>query len=167
MAAKNTGMKNQAESKRTAGRKVTPMKKAVKNQLAGKRVTPKKKLAQKKAGPKKSAVKTKTVGKKMASEKTGGAFKRQVQRKSRSVDTVAASPQLQGARASERSGDLQGLSNIAGADSESVDELLEEGNAFEAEVVKGVEDAADADEGEVRTHEVPENDVPSEYLEKE
>jgi len=28
-----------------------------------------------------------------------------------------------------------------GADSESVDELLEEGNAFEADVVKGVEDA--------------------------
>ena len=29
----------------------------------------------------------------------------------------------------------------------SVDELLEEGNAFEAEVVKGVEDAEGADEG--------------------
>jgi hypothetical protein len=39
------------------------------------------------------------------------------------------------------------LSNVAGADSESVDELLEEGNAFEAEVVKGVEDAGDADGG--------------------
>jgi hypothetical protein len=33
--------------------------------------------------------------------------------------------------------------------------LLEQGNAFEAEVVTGVEDAEDADEGEVRTHEVP------------
>jgi hypothetical protein len=45
--------------------------------------------------------------------------------------------------------------------------LLEEGNAFEAEVVKGVEDVPDADEGEVRTHEVPEDDVPDEYLEKD
>jgi hypothetical protein len=36
---------------------------------------------------------------------------------------------------------LQGLSNVEGADSESVDELLEEGNAFEADVVMGVEDA--------------------------
>jgi hypothetical protein len=54
----------------------------------------------------------------------------------------------------EQSGDLQGLSNVQSADSESVDELLEEGNAFEAEVVTGVERAEDADEGEVRTHEV-------------
>jgi hypothetical protein len=44
--------------------------------------------------------------------------------------------------------------------------LLEEGNAFEAEVVKGVEDAGDADEGEVRTHEVPQDDVPGEYRHK-
>jgi hypothetical protein len=39
-------------------------------------------------------------------------------------------------------------------------------NAFEADVVKGVEDAGDTDEGEVRTHEVPQDDVPSEYLDK-
>jgi hypothetical protein len=68
-----------------------------------------------------------------------------------------------GARSGGQSGDLQGLSNRAGADSESVDELLEEGNAFEAEVVKGVEDVPDADEGEIVTHEVPEDDVPREY----
>jgi len=30
-----------------------------------------------------------------------------------------------------------------------------------------VEDAGDADEGEVRTHEVPQDDVPGEYLDKE
>ncbi len=69
-------------------------------------------------------------------------------------------------RSGEQSGDLQGLSNVQGADSESVDELLEQGNAFEAEVVKGVEDAGDADEGEVHTHEVPQDDVPGEYLDK-
>jgi hypothetical protein len=50
--------------------------------------------------------------------------------------------------------------------SESVDELLEEGNAFEADVVTGVEDAGGADEREVRTHEVPEDDVPEEYLDE-
>jgi hypothetical protein len=43
---------------------------------------------------------------------------------------------------------------------------IEQGNAFEAEVVKGVEDAGDADEGEVHTHEVPQDDVPGEYLDK-
>jgi hypothetical protein len=48
-----------------------------------------------------------------------------------------------------------------------VDELLEEGNAFEAGIVKGIEDVPQADEGEVRTHEVPEDDVPDEYLEKD
>ena len=68
-----------------------------------------------------------------------------------------------GPRSGGQSGSLQGLSDIESADSESVDELIEEGNAFEAEVVKGVEDAPDPDQGEVRTHEVPEDDVPGEY----
>ena len=50
---------------------------------------------------------------------------------------------------------------------ESVEELVEEGQAFEAGVVSGVEDAPDADEGEVTTREVPEDDVPEEYLDDE
>lgn len=79
------------------------------------------------------------------------------------VETVTFEPAGLGARSGGQSGDLQGLTNRAGADSESVDELLEEGNAFEAEVVKGIEDVPDADEGEIRTHEVPEDDVPGEY----
>jgi hypothetical protein len=52
---------------------------------------------------------------------------------------------------------------LEGADSESVDELLEEGNAFEAGVVSGVEHAEDDEKREVQTHEVPEDDVPEEY----
>lgn len=67
----------------------------------------------------------------------------------------------------ELSGDLQGLSNVETADSESVDELLEEGNAFEAGVVSGVEDSGDREGKEVRTREVPEDDVPGEYLDEE
>jgi hypothetical protein len=62
---------------------------------------------------------------------------------------------------------MQGLSNRERADSESVDELLEEGNALEAGVVSGVEEADDMDEREVRTREVPEDDVPEEYLDKD
>ena len=62
---------------------------------------------------------------------------------------------------------MQGLSRLQAADSESVEELLEEGNAFEADAVLGVEDADAADGKEVRTHEVPEDDVPSEYLDKD
>jgi hypothetical protein len=91
----------------------------------------------------------------------------QVQWISQSVDVVALDELAEeGATSSELSGDLQGLSNVECADSESVDELLEEGNAFEAEVVMGVEDAEDADEVEVYTHEVPQDDVPAEYLDK-
>ena len=53
------------------------------------------------------------------------------------------------------------------ADAESVGELLEEGQTLEAEAVRGVEDALDADQGEVRTREVPEDDVPDEYLDRD
>jgi hypothetical protein len=62
-----------------------------------------------------------------------------------------------------QSGDLQGLSTIEDVDSESVAELAEEGQGFEAGIVAGVENAPDAEEGEVHTAEVPEDDVPSEY----
>ncbi|MBZ5673646.1 MAG: hypothetical protein LAP61_05310 [Acidobacteriia bacterium] len=66
-----------------------------------------------------------------------------------------------------QSGDTQGLSDVAEANSESVVELLEEGQSFEAEVISGVENAPDADAGEVRTKEVLEDDVPFEYRRKE
>jgi len=147
MATKDKTKKKQ--TKTPAGKKTAPMKKALQKKPAKKRVNSKKKVAKKKAVP-----------------KNAGALKKQVRGKSQIVDTVAFAPEGLGARAGGQSGDLQGLSNVEGADSESVDELLEEGNAFEAEVVKGVEDAGDADEGEVRTHEVPQDDVPGEYRHK-
>ncbi len=62
-----------------------------------------------------------------------------------------------------QSGDVQGISSVEDVDSESVEELLEEGQAFEAEAISGVENAPDADQGEVKTKEVPEDDVPPEY----
>lgn len=83
------------------------------------------------------------------------------------MNVVSFEPKGLGARSAGQAGDLQGLSNLAGADSESVDELLEEGNAFEAEIVKAVQDVPDADVEEVKTHEFLEDDVPEEYLESE
>jgi len=62
-----------------------------------------------------------------------------------------------------QSGDAQGISGPAEADSQSVEELVEEGNAFEASVVDGVESAKDPDIAEVTTREVSEDDVPGEY----
>lgn len=69
-----------------------------------------------------------------------------------------------GADSAGQSGDTQQLPNTAEADSESVEELAEEGNAFEAEAIEGVENAKDPDVSEVTTREVPEDDVPPEYL---
>lgn len=66
-----------------------------------------------------------------------------------------------------QSGDTQQLSDVPDADSESVEELLEEGNTFEAEAVQGVEDAKSPDVSEVTTREVPEDDVPGEYLDQD
>ena len=63
-----------------------------------------------------------------------------------------------------QAGDLQGLSGVEEADSESVRGLVEEGQAFEAEVIDAVENAPDPDVAEITTREVPEDDVPSEYL---
>jgi len=131
----------------------------------------KKKIAKKKKSPKKSVAKKTTpkakLSKKKPAPKKKLPSKKRVRGKSQDVETVAFEPKGLGSRSGGQSGDLQGLSNRERAGSESVDELLEEGNAFEAEIVKGVEDALDADEGEVHTHEVPEDDVPEEYLEKD
>jgi hypothetical protein len=69
-----------------------------------------------------------------------------------------------GPNSAGQSGDLQQISGIAGADSESVEELVEEGNSFEAAAVEGVENAKDPDVSEVTTRQVPEDDVPEEYL---
>jgi len=61
----------------------------------------------------------------------------------------------------------QGLLRDATADSESVEELLEEGNSFEAGVVFGVENSKDSSVSEVTTRQVPEDDVPGEYLDED
>jgi len=66
-----------------------------------------------------------------------------------------------------QSGDVQGLSRKQVVDSESVEELLEEGQTYEAEAVSGVENALEPDQGEVQTHEVLSDDVPEEYTDED
>jgi len=78
----------------------------------------------------------------------------------------ATEPQGLGSAAAGQSGDLQGLSDIADADSESVEELVEEGQTLEAETIAGVEKASDG-EAPVRVHERPEDDVPEEYRDRD
>jgi hypothetical protein len=69
-----------------------------------------------------------------------------------------------GSDSAGQSGDIQQINDAAGADSESVEELQEEGNSFEASAVYGVENAQVPDVAEVTTRELPEDDVPDEYL---
>ena len=54
------------------------------------------------------------------------------------------------------SGDGQDLPQEDLDDSESVEELVEEGQDLERELVQGVENAPPADQGDVRTHAPPE-----------
>lgn len=121
----------------------------------------------KKALKKKAAPRKKAPAKKAAPKKRAALKKNRVRGTSPRTEMAAFEPEGLGARSAGQAGNLQGLSDVADADSESVDELLEEGNSFEAGIVKGVEDAPDADEGEIRTHEVPEDDVPEEYLDED
>ena len=53
----------------------------------------------------------------------------------------------------EQSGDTQGLSRVAEMADESVQELAEAGQTYEAEAVEGLEDAADHPEQPAHTHE--------------
>jgi transcription termination/antitermination protein NusA len=76
-------------------------------------------------------------------------------------------PAAEAPSADEDSGDLEGLSDEAEASAESVEELVDEGQYYEAEVVDGVENVLPADEAEVHTHERPEvegESVPDEEL---
>jgi hypothetical protein len=164
--AKNKTKKKLTKPRGSARKKGKPLKKTVKKNLLKKRGASKKKLAKKKPALKKTAVKTKALGQKTIGERTPTAL-RTPGRGSQSVDTEAFAPEALRETSGGQSGDLQGLSNIEGADSESVSELIEEGNAFEADAVAGVEHAGDTDQKEVRTREVPQDDVPGEYLDKE
>jgi hypothetical protein len=164
MATKKKSRKKSTTSKKSANKKSKPAQK----ELTKKR-TPPKKSAKRAAAPKQAAAKkakkkllTKT---KTTSRQVAGARNKKT-RKNKQAQEVFGFPR-DASRSGEESGDLQGLSNTESADSESVDELVEEGNAFEAGVISGVEEAGDRSEREVRTREVPEDDVPGEYLDED
>lgn len=131
-------------------------KKRAKIKAAKKAVPPRKakKLARK------AKSKAKTPARKVSRKKS---VKKRIRGKADSASLAEFRRKGLGARSGGQSGDIQGIPGSAGTDSESVAELLEEGQSFEAEVVSGVANAADPDVSEVITHEVPEDDVPEEY----
>ena len=147
-------MATKKKGKKATKSKRTPAKKRSATKGASKKKAPKKLTAKKQAGttPKKATRSAGTSGRKPP----------------RSSGPKRAAFELQtGPRSGGQSGDLQGLRDLESADSESVGELLEEGNAIEAGIVSGVEHVEDNEEAEVHTHEVPEDDVPEEYLDKD
>jgi len=100
----------------------------------------------------------------MAKKKTGSAKK---ELSEEFVEDPVSQPRGLGPDSAGQSGDLQGLSEVPGADPESVEELIAEGQALEADAIRGVEDAPDDDTREVRVHERPEDDVPEEYRDRD
>ena len=154
--AKLRGMaaKKKTTKKKTAKKKTARARKIGKKPTSVKKVTRQKKLARKTPAAK-------------GAKKTKASAKRPSPNKTTTSRPAKFSQESTSARLDEQSGDLQGLSRVEEADSESVDELIEEGNAFEADVVSGVERAGNEEGHEVRTHEVPEDDVPGEYLDEE
>jgi hypothetical protein len=166
-----------ANKKKTKKKPSTPKKSSAQKRASGKAAL-RKSAAKKKTAAKKPARKKVVVRKKVAPKKAPKKAKKTAVRKSKPRKTPAQ-PKPQGldtfgiergmvrARAGVLSGDLQGLSRKAKADSESVDELVQEGNAYEAGILQGVEEADNADEGEVKSHEELADDIPEEYLDKD
>jgi hypothetical protein len=147
-------------SKKAVRRKAKPTKKPARKTRTAKKSATKASVPKKAAAKKKSSTKA-TSG---TSARVSNKQTRVKTRERRGPAFLRTSPEW---RSGEQSGDLQGLSNVESADSESVDELVEEGNAFEAGVIAGVEEAGRRGEKEVRTREVPEDDVPQEYLDED
>src|SRR5579862_4631385 len=127
---------------------------------AAKRTAPKKRVARKLS-------KKKSVANRTSAKKPPQSVAKQFTKRVSAMERLLREPRRSAEISGEESGDLQGLSRVEEADSESVDELLEEGNSFEAGIVSGVEEADDAGVREVHTREVPEDDVPEEYLDND
>ena len=152
MARKKPARKKKSVSRKTSATKSAAKKKAPAKKKAAKKAAGKKLVAKKKSAAKKTAAKKRPVAKKAR------------RRRAEVINPVTPSGRRGlGAASGGQSGDTQGLSRKSYDDSESVEELMEEGQYMEAEAVSGVENAPDADQGEVRTKQFREDDVPEEY----
>jgi hypothetical protein len=161
-------MKKRKSAKKSATKKQSKKKSVAKNKRAAS-------TASKRKGTRAKATRAKKASRKSTAAKTTRTAaqrkKPPASSKTRTGSGRPADPRefSRGEVASNRagqSGDIQGLSSRAGADSESVEELVDEGNAFEADAIEGVERAGDSTR-EVRTRQVPEDDVPGEYLDED
>jgi hypothetical protein len=158
-ASKTVGVKAKAA---VAKKKPAPKSKAKGSAPAKAKAVAKRNVA---AKPK-AIAKAKTVAKARTAPRRGPADSDTDIRGNQDVETVRLKAKSRVARAGTGAGDLQGISTVEDVDSESADELLEEGQSFEAGIISGVERAGN-EESEVVTHEVLEDDVPLEYDEED
>ncbi|HEV7522823.1 MAG TPA: hypothetical protein VGP65_13750 [Candidatus Angelobacter sp.] len=150
--------KKPARTKKSVGKKKPTVKKS-----ATKKKAPARNKSVRKSSVAKRSVTRKPIAKKKATKKKSPE-KKATRRRAEVINPVTPRRRRGlGAESGGQSGDTQGLSRRSYDDSESVEELMEEGQYMEAEAVSGVENARDADQGEVRTRQFPEDDVPEEY----
>jgi hypothetical protein len=164
-----------AKKKRTSRKPTTRKKKTAPKRKPAARKAPRRtkkatarKTARRKPASRKAATKKKPAVRKATRPKAKRASGAR-QPRGRAASDLDLMPTRRGlgAETGGQSGDTEGLSREELADSESVEELLEEGQAFEAGIVDGVENAPNADRGGVRTRQVPEDDVPQEYIDED
>lgn len=113
----------------------------------------------------------KQTGRKKPARRKGGSLRRKSAAKKRgkrkflrgptaNVEIIPAEFRGLGPRAGGQSGDIQGLRVLEESGPESVEELNEEGQDLEAELISGVEDVPDADQGDIRSRRFRENNRP-------
>ena len=160
--------KKPARKKIVSRKKPTAKKSPAKKKAMAKKKPVKKSSAAKTRVARKLSAKRKPAAKKQSAAKKKSAVKKPSRRRGELINPITPSGRRGlGAASGGQSGDTQGLSRRSYDDSESVEELMEEGQYMEAEAVAGVANAPDADQGEVRTRQFPEDDVPEEYKDED
>ena len=147
-----------------ARKKQKPKKKTIRAKRARKKIV---------AGKKKTAKRGNVAAKKRLTGKAAVASARKAARKNKAArierlsrgvrsvgNDIAVMSVGPGSGSAGQSGDIQGLTDVETADSESVRELVEDGQDYEAGIIDGIENAPDADQGEIKTREVPEDEIP-------
>ncbi|MHB8484297.1 MAG: hypothetical protein ACYDCM_01000 [Candidatus Acidiferrales bacterium] len=147
-----------------AKKKLKRKKKTIRAKSVRKKIVARKKKTAKRGNV---AAKKRLTGKAAASSARKAARKNKAARRERlsrgvrsvgnAIAVMSAGP---GSGSAGQSGDIQGLSDVETADSESVRELVEDGQDYEAGIIDGIENAPDADQGEIKTREVPEDEIP-------
>ena len=172
-ARKKTAVKRKSAPKKKSGatKKAAATRKAVRRpakKRAGKKTAPRKKAAAKARSTSTRGAKKAAASRKKPAPRSRPYLEEDQETTSADFDLMEPPTERGlGLESGGQSGDTEGLSRAEIAASESVEELLEEGQAFEAGIISGVENAPDADEGGVRTRQVPEDDVPEEYIDRD